>query len=443
VELAASALLMASMALAVCADASRRVLAQAFYCGALGGLAVGCKVSYAPVVLLILAYLLLQQCVRRARSRWTIAATFIGCAALGGGYWYLRNVWLTGNPVFPAEALGFDGPLDATTQRVTSLFFQLQQLDSDGLVRALAKLSNWPVGLCVLALSGYGGTLLTVLWPGQGGMQSLGPRALVFVAGVGTLAVFALGPFSGTADSATVLRIRPRFFIFFVLQGVALWILLAVHLRALQRWLIALSIVVVVASAGFDTWIVAAIVLITVWASWRGLPAPVVSKPKARRSGIVGFALAPALLCMAMPARQRATDRLVSAMSEYSWGALESLPAGSRVAWFTTHQSDRYYGVFGRRLQLVPVVVEPDGSRFRFLHEDWRTFHRTFLERKERPLAMAELCGNLTARRVEYALLTRPRPDQSWAAQYSALIESKRATLVTEEQTHAVFKLTP
>jgi hypothetical protein len=442
VELAASALLMASIALAISGEPSRRPLAQAFYCGALGGLAVGCKVSYAPVVLLILGYLLLRRSERRARGMLAIAATFIGCAALGGGYWYLRNVWLTGNPIFPAEALWFDGPLDTQTQRVTSLLFQLQQLDASGLFGALVKLSNWPVGLCALAMGGYGGTLLTVLWHRQGGMQPVGPRILALAAGTVTLVVFALGPFSGTADSATVLRIRPRFFIFFVLQGIALWILLAVHFRALQRWSLLLSIVVVIASAGFDKWIVLGIAAVTGWACWRGIPAPRVSKPKARWLGVIGFSLASALLCMAMVARQRATDGIVIAMRKYSWDAVESLPAGSRVAWFTTHHSDRYYSVFGRRLQLVPVIVEPDGSPFHFLHEDWRTFRPTFLQLKERPLDMEHLPENLTAQRVEYALITRAKRDEPWGVQYKALSESKHARLVTEEKTHAVFELT-
>jgi hypothetical protein len=443
VELAASALLLAAMALAVSVDAARRPLAQAFYCGALSGLAVGCKVSYAPVALLSLAYLLVQRADRRALSMLAIAAMFSGCAALGGGYWYARNLWLTGNPIFPAEALGFAGPLDAKTQRITSLFFQLQQLDAPGLSRALAKLSNWPVGLCALALAGYAGTLLTVLWRRQRGVQPVGPRALAFVGGILTLAVFALGPFSGTADSATVLRIRPRFFIFFVLQGIVLWVLVAVYFKALQRWSLLLSVAVVIWSAGFDTWIVLGIAAGTVWVFWRGFPVRVVSKPSARWLGVVALALASAVLCGAMLARQRATDRVVSAMEKYSWAAIESLPAGSRIAWFTSHKADRYYGVFGRRLQLVPVVVEPDGSPFHFLHEDWRTFRPTFLDLKERPLDMERLPENLAVQRIEYAMMTRANAGDPWGVQYTVLHRSKHAKLVTEENELAIFKLTP
>ncbi len=134
VELAGSALITAAAALAISHEAWRGTRWRSSVCGALCGLAIGCKISYLPAGALVFAAGVwrpraLIEAIGAGGSGERLRATFAnaGCFALAaagcGGAWYVRNWVLSGNPLFPAEFALFDGPLDTTTQRVTSLFF--------------------------------------------------------------------------------------------------------------------------------------------------------------------------------------------------------------------------------------------------------------------------------------------------------------------------------
>lgn len=71
--------------------------------GVAAGLAVGTKLTVVVAVGALVLVVLARPASRRLRD----VATFVGAASLAGGYWYLRNLVATGNPV---PALSF-GPL--------------------------------------------------------------------------------------------------------------------------------------------------------------------------------------------------------------------------------------------------------------------------------------------------------------------------------------------
>src|SRR5690606_5819231 len=80
------------------------------------GIAAGTKLSFvAPAALFALAVALASPRGLRARAGFI----FAGAAALAGGYWYVRNLVLTGNPL-PLTAFG---PLDLPSPERT---FQLR-----------------------------------------------------------------------------------------------------------------------------------------------------------------------------------------------------------------------------------------------------------------------------------------------------------------------------
>ncbi len=96
-DTAAVALVLAAIALLAQGDRGGGVIAIA---GLAAGLAVGTKLSaLAPVLVLTLAV-----CLVRRNRRASISLVWIGAAAVGGCYWYVRNLIHTGSPI-PVLAL--------------------------------------------------------------------------------------------------------------------------------------------------------------------------------------------------------------------------------------------------------------------------------------------------------------------------------------------------
>jgi hypothetical protein len=102
-------------------DASERrrslILAAMAFGAAAGTKSIGLLYSAAPMMVL---FVLL-------RRDWKGCLAALAAAFVAGGYWYLRNLWKTGNPLYPFRlAVGdhvlFDGWYDAETMRRTSSY---------------------------------------------------------------------------------------------------------------------------------------------------------------------------------------------------------------------------------------------------------------------------------------------------------------------------------
>jgi hypothetical protein len=109
-DLMAAVLLLAGIAILVTAWNSRRAAAERLPVGwplAAAGLAVGLAVGTKVTVLAMAAALSLAVVVLApAGRRWAAAGWWFVPALLGGGYWYLRNIVVAGNPVPEVERLG-------------------------------------------------------------------------------------------------------------------------------------------------------------------------------------------------------------------------------------------------------------------------------------------------------------------------------------------------
>ena len=125
VDLAAPALVVAAIALSKPSRDRQTVgedLVDAAYTGLLAGFAAGCKISFVPVVPILLLWQVWG--LRRqyhAHMRVWIAAIFALCSTVTGAYWYVRAWLLTGNPMFPAAFGPFGGPFGAAEQSHTKL----------------------------------------------------------------------------------------------------------------------------------------------------------------------------------------------------------------------------------------------------------------------------------------------------------------------------------
>ena len=426
-DLAGPVLLVAALAFAArsagkTSHAAR--LVDAAYCGLMAGLAVGCKVVFAPPAVLLLLWLALSRrrelrLGRRAR----LALCFAGCAALAGGYWYVRNLIVTGNPVFPAELGPFRGPFARAAQKRLRLVHWLAQAPSDlGRWWSLLKMySRWPEWLFALMAAGYLGALAAWrrLWPA--GRRELRARALVALIGIQMLALYPFTPFSGTVARSTGELMTPKRYVFTpALLGIVLFSLLLHRDRERRHGWYVLGVLVLATSwQGISGVFGVAVVgvgalALAVWGLLRRAGAPLVL---CRRCVLGAVPLVFAAFSLLAPYAQRASDRRLFACGFRglgpAWQAVSQLPQGTRVGFFAAG-GDLCYPLFGRRLELVPVGLEPDGTIQRPLLDRWR---QGSLEPEWRwarttrtpptPHQLANLMAALAESRVDAVLLAK------------------------------------
>jgi hypothetical protein len=166
----------------------RAITWDTWYAGLLAGIAVGVKVSAVPHALIVLLLLTLRtggpstSARSRLRAALVTAATFAVSWLATGGYWYVRNLVRTGNPVYPAAFLLWPGTtFPETTLGEYSRHYGLGRAVADALVVYM----NWPPFHAAVAAVGLVGV---AAWLAV--RRSALTRSRRFFAG-GTLAIAA------------------------------------------------------------------------------------------------------------------------------------------------------------------------------------------------------------------------------------------------------------
>ena len=154
-DLAHAAVLFAAIVLAIPrgeGESPQGVRTDAWYAALLTGLAIGVKVSAAPVALIVLAVVAIRSGWRRTGVQTVLV--FVIAWSVTGAYWYARNWWHAGNPLYPAAFLVWAGEtFPHTTLREYGAHYGLARTVRD----ALAVYLDWPVAHAVLALAGLAG----------------------------------------------------------------------------------------------------------------------------------------------------------------------------------------------------------------------------------------------------------------------------------------------
>jgi len=159
-DLAVAAVLTAALAFAVPPageETTRGVRADARYAGLLSGLALGIKASAALPALVVLVMVALRARATARRCEVVRIVVTVSAAWLAtGGYWYVRNVVSTGNPLYPAALLGWPGTtFPETTLREYATVYGLRRAIGDSLV----VYADWPRSHALLAVVGLLGLL--------------------------------------------------------------------------------------------------------------------------------------------------------------------------------------------------------------------------------------------------------------------------------------------
>jgi len=373
-DLALASLLTAMLALSWNPGAADRPAGRALLAGLAGGLALGMKVTAAPHLLVVAIWW------ARRPGGWRLgpAALFAGGALLTGGYWYLRNLLLTGNPIYPAAMGPFAGPFDAGAQASTTLLTFLSSTWSEGPPWSVLydEFMNWPKALGWLALLG--------LVVGAAASWRRGDQArrnhlwLLVGSALAFLLLFPLQPFSAGANRPEAPPLfLARYLTYPFLMGL---LLLPCLLGARVR---------------------------------EGTEARAASRSRKRLGFVAGLG---ALAVLALSTEWRA-EQTTAALYETiprlgpGWRAMESIPPGSRLAVQSNDPPSHVliYPLFGRKFQFTPVPVNLDGTRRGLLHENprrlttswWHEFRLPGTERGKIRLR------NLRAAGVEYLLLQK------------------------------------
>ena len=416
-------------------DESGRVIAiDAWYAAALTGLAVGVKASAAPAAIIVLLVMVVRAR-RRAAAR--ITAIFAVSWIVMAGYWYVRNVVHTGNPVYPAAFLSQPGTtFPHTTLREYAQHYGVARTIGD----AASVYLDWPKlhgTLVVIGLVGLAGWLVSVRAKTRSERSfAFATLAIVTV----TLGLMPIAPFSAGNDwtfvSGFIHWDSMRYIALLTILGwVALGFLVGAGVHP-SRTIVAIAIMAAAVLAGLPR--SAAVVVFAL-----AVPGAVIAALIRHRAGrrlarvalVTGVLVATALGAWHHGAKAAATaaafhrEPLFGAAA----AALDRLPDGTRVAVF----GDQWiYPTFGDRYHLVPVRLDGDGRLATKPVGD-------AMEPGPLTVDAPTLWENLTASRVDVVVVVHlPHPGRSpeWPQQHHAL-ETLGARLLHRDGAVAIWTL--
>jgi hypothetical protein len=374
---------------------------------------------------------------------------FACAAAITGGFWYVRNLWWTGNPVYPSAFGPFRGGMPDELLGRTKLITWLTH-PPDG-VSHFGTLGwehlNWPYALGVAALAGLlAAPIALTLLRRQGHSAAMVGRILLLLALV-ALAAYPFMPFSGTVNGATQpLRTDLRFIL---TPYVCAWLLVAAA-GALGGWwrhasmaLLALGVFVgagktfIELGAEVNSGELAAMagggIAMLLWTLMR--------LPRARllASPILLSVLAAAALLRVGSFAEVRRDNNGAYLSYYggsaqpigkAWKVIGELKTPQRVTVFGPG-GYMAYPLLGRNLQHTLVPVEESGAPRAPMH---------------RPAALktpaSNLTDNLLAQRVTVVLVTKWN-GRAWPSQHAILESDPRAKKRYDDGYSAVYELAP
>jgi hypothetical protein len=177
--------------------------------GSLLGLAIGSKVSFGPIAVVL-------SLIVWWRNGWrSVPLLLLTCGSLGG-VWYIRNWILTGNPFYPGSFGPLEGMWSSDYLRKTTAAFQIGENwhRPSTWIEIFRFFLNWPLGMAFIALAGFATAVLRF-------------RKIKYDYSLIALLVFGLiflvlhmaTPFSGSNMGAPSFRLDQRFIIFPFLIG--------------------------------------------------------------------------------------------------------------------------------------------------------------------------------------------------------------------------------
>lgn len=466
VDLAGPVMVLTAVTFALPLDKNRskhQRFVDVLYSGLAAGFAAGVKVSFTPIcIILFLWFALTEFKTLSLRIRVKVLLIFTCSSFLAGGFWYLRNFYLTGNPLFPMETCLFSGPFPSEWLSRTSLIAWIlgNPRDAEQWKYLIKAHMNWPVSLFLLSVSGYIGSICSLVRRGgASGDQKASARFLLILVGLVFCAFYPLMPFTGaTANLGSRLNIQLRFCALQFIIGVILfsfllersgklnlfWFWAAVLALALRWGFRAEKIILTVGALAF---------LKAVSFSWHRYIKDFFVRIPVKTVVLVIYLAAGLFGLLAFyPRQKQLTDqRIYDCGKRYfpiglAWRALEQLPPGSSVTMYGVYPG-RSYPYFGRQLQLKPVITEADGIRRKPFHVYRKTmpekaiFKEPGTQEEISEFQLGKLIDNLVSGGIEYVLVSRWWTGE-WPIQHTVLAVSGGATKIYDDGYSVIWQLT-
>lgn len=380
VDIAGPAMVLAAIAMIIPTGRKDRngSVAATIYSGLFVGFALGCKISFAPVCAIIFMWVLFAgQKERDFRDKLFCAGVFVAGVVLTGSLWYIRNLIIAHNPLFPAQFGPFGGPFSGDQQWRTKLISWIISDPLDfKLWYTMAGYGNWPVGIFLLVAGGYVWCAVSLRRLKKQAYDKYHAIMLLFVCGIVLLAAFPFMPFSGTDSSPTaVLRTSPRFVLTTYIVGVILLLWMVDNIKW-RKWIFVFAIIAMLfplkakpGQVSFNICIIVISILVFYLVSkFRLAICRFTGRRFVTAVFLIGFV---ASLSAGWSVQQgKADEKIFSYAKERpvggGWEALEQLKAGSTIEQFGV-ASYQHYSLFGRRMQLRPAIARD----YQFWHERW------------------------------------------------------------------------
>jgi hypothetical protein len=419
-------------------------LALAALVGAMLSYAAGTKIHYAAMAVLVspfvLAALARPTSMVRSWNNWaSITAWYLGGAFITSSFWYLRNLWMTGNPVFPVALGPFGGPGDYKTFRNTTLnyFIKTQGHEWKFWYDLAHQALDWPLifGVMLVPALGLGFVLAArTIWRAIR-LRSLIPLGSQVVAGsVAALLLLLIirnMPYSGTwLGGGDVLRFPRRYIIFCVVAGFFILTTLAGSGRLLTTIRVGavLSVVACLPSKPLDGYLVWYLLVLLTFCVATVVLARATSVILLNRFTLAGI---PVLFFGVLMIRDSAVpppylriyrEPLPQKFSQV-FAPIDELPPGSRITQFT-HNSWEVWHLYGSRAQHHPVILDQYARIMPPLHDAW---NRGLIQTANHPRLGVPIQGilpdpetfpeRLVASEVDYVLVSIYISDVAWPVQ--------------------------
>ena len=390
----------------------------------------------------------------------TTTALFLGACALTGGYWYLRNLGIAGNPIYPFSIGPLPGPLATSDPGSASLIAVIGQAATADLNTFLRQITNWSYLHLAGALVGYIAAIVMLLRRRRNDRRFRDVVAAIMSIGVINLSLYPLRPFVGF-DQRLALESSGRPLFAFYIAGVILFtIAIAPLVRGLgtisKRLTIAVLwfAVVVVSLADIRLtmayiFIPAAMVIMIAWIFVRRSEPERVRATVQRWFDLWGHQIkifACIIIFIECAAFYPLSFDRQSESALKSWTALQvkRLPAGATVSIYDAHH-DRFlaHDLFGRDWQYRVVRLLEDGRLAPPLHKRSRPAELSFWDfenGREHELPGANVfVENLRKAGVNYLFTTHRAFSSANRTPQERLLRRSGLLDIYEESTHGTL----
>jgi hypothetical protein len=419
------------------------------------GYAIGTKISFAPIAVVIVLWLLLaRDDVNSFRQRTSFVLLFILGMVVTGGFWYTRNVLITGNPLYPAEFGTFRGPFGMDDQYRTKLISWIIQSPTDlkqwlGIAK---DLGNWPLHFGIISTIGYISAIYSLFknWPNRINVI-WGRQALLLIAGVLLFITFFLLPYSATTNHPTTgLRAANRYVIFSYAIGLLLFSrIIEGNGHSAKFWkLLTLFSLFALAVYKKELIIYAIFALAGAVVYFRPLGGIVTRVLKLRHAGAFFLIGSFVFLMFWYPYKKQLTDKNFYSFTGPAgkvFKELENFPDASRIGYFSPlpYNNTPFYRLFGRRLQMIPVPLDYDGSvpgplHIRYLEKYgswWDEWDKLDIEINEREFQI-----NIQQSNVQYVIMAK-FPYSKWPLQHDIFKKIENSMQIYNDGYSAIWEI--